>query len=314
MEFRTKYKPGKEYHQIDYSSNVLLIGSCFSESIFEKLDYFKFNTAKNPLGIVYNPIAIEKLVLNAINAKEYTEQDIFYLNERYHCFDAHSELSSPEKHVLLNNLNERIQFAGKELARATHIVFTLGTSWVYRHIETDSIVANCHKVPQRKFLKELCSVDKIEDSLNAIIALVRSVNPEAGILFTVSPIRHLKDGFSENALSKAHLLTAINNIINRKERINYFPSYEIMLDDLRDYRFYTDDMLHPNKTAISYIWKSFKESWIHTDATPVMKKVAEIRRGLSHRPFNPESEQHQLFLKQLNNKINDLRAEFQIKF
>jgi len=310
MNFRTNIQLQKESNQIDYNSSLVLIGSCFSENISKKLNYFKFNTYSNPFGILFNPKAIETLITNAINLKEYTEKDIFNLNERWHCFDTHSDLSNSTKIELLSNLNTAIKSTNKQLETASHIIITLGTAWTYRFIETDSFVGNCHKVPQKKFLKELLSVKKIIASLENLITLIKSVNPKVNIIFTVSPVRHLKDGFVENMQSKAQLLTAIHQIIDKREQLYYFPSYEIMMDDLRDYRFYNSDMVHPNETAVNYIWEQFKNVWIDENAASIMKEIDSIQKGLAHKPFNPNSEQHQQFLITLQEKINILQNKF----
>jgi len=314
MNFRTNIQLQKERNPIDYNSKLLMIGSCFSEHIFDKLNYFKFNTTSNPFGILFNPIAIETLITNAINQKEYTEKDIFHLNECWHCFDAHSDLSSTDKYELLNNLNTTIEETSKKLKEATHLIITLGTSWVYRFIEKDTIVGNCHSVPQKKSLKELLSIKTIIISLENITTLIKSINPKLSIIFTVSPVRHLKDGFAENSQSKAHLLAAIHQIVNPKNQVFYFPSYEILLDDLRDYRFYNSDMIHPNETAINYIWDQFKIVWISEKATKTMKEVDTIQKGLSHKPFNPASKQHQQFLTDLEKKITSLKKNYNITF
>lgn len=314
MNFRTNIQLKKEHNQIDYDAKLMLIGSCFSENIGKKLTHFKFNTTNNPFGILFNPIAIERLITNAINLKKYTEKDVFQLNERWHCFDAHSDLSAIKKDDLLLNLNTTITNTHEQLNKVSHLIITLGTSWVYRFIESDSHVANCHKIPQKKFLKELLSVQEVQNSLENIIALVKDVNPSAQVIFTVSPVRHLKDGFIENAQSKAHLLAAIHKITEPKANISYFPSYEIMLDDLRDYRFYAKDMLHPNETAIDYIWEQFKQVWIEEEIIPIMKEIDTIQKGLAHKPFNPKSEQHQKFLLNLQKKKKQLFEKYQITF
>ncbi len=310
MNFRTNIQLQKERNQIDYNSKLLLIGSCFSENIYQKLNYFKFNAFSNPFGILFNPFAIENLITNSINLKEYSENDIFQLNERWHCFDAHSDLSSSNKDELLQNLNTAILATNKQLNEASHIIITLGTSWVYRFIETDATVGNCHKIPQKKFLKELLSVNEITASLENMSTLIKDVNATVNIIFTVSPVRHLKDGFIENSQSKAHLLSAIHQVIDKRNQLYYFPSYEIMLDDLREYRFYNSDMIHPNETAINYIWEHFQQVWIHENTSSIMKEVDSIQKGLAHKPFNPNSEQHQQFLINLNQKIKDLKINF----
>ncbi len=311
MNLQTKIPLQPQPHnQIDYNSNLLLLGSCFVENIGKKLDYFKFQNFQNPLGILFQPLAIEKLITNAVNKREYTEDDIFFHNEQWHCFDAHSKVSSNSKNELLNLLNSQIDLTAQQLHKSTHIIITLGTAWVYRHIETDSIVANCHKVPQKKFLKELLLVDEIAESLESIIALIRSVNKEASILFTVSPVRHLKDGFIENTQSKAHLISAIHQVVESRKNFHYFSSYEIMMDELRDYRFYSEDMIHPNQTAINCVWEKFQNVWISKDASQTMKVVEEIQRGINHKPFNPNSEAHQNFLKKLNEKKEGLQKKY----
>ncbi len=297
-------------NQISYSSNILLLGSCFSENIGDKLNYFKFQTSQNPFGILFHPKAIENLVLKAIHKKKYQEKDLIYQNERWHCFDAHSNLSSSNKITILNNLNSAISSAETKLKEASHIIITLGTSWVYRYIKNDEIVANCHKIPQKKFLKEILSVRKITQSLEALMASIKSVNKNATILFTVSPVRHLKDGFIENVRSKSHLISAIHNVINNRKNTYYFPSYEIMMDELRDYRFYTEDMIHPNKIAIQYIWEKFIETWFTEDAKKVMKEVETIQKGLTHKPFNKNSEEYKKFKANLEHKIVNLKSKF----
>ncbi len=311
MQFRTQIPFKKQKHnQIDYNAKILMLGSCFTENIGNKLNYFKFTTTVNPFGILFHPKAIENLVLNAISEKKYTEENIFFQNEQWHCFEAHSSLSKPSKEILLQRLNTAVDLTNKQIHKSTHIIITLGTAWCYRFIETDTIVANCHKVPQKKFLKELLPVNEINESLASIIALIRSINKNTSVLFTVSPVRHLKDGFVENQQSKSHLITAIHQVVEPRNNVFYFPSYEIMMDELRDYRFYNEDMIHPNITAIQYIWEKFVQTWISPDAEGTMQEIETIQKGLLHRPFNPNSEQHQEFLKNIDTKIKNLQLKF----
>ncbi len=321
MKLQTKIVLSKgSSHQIDYNSNILLLGSCFSENIGKKLDYFKFQNTQNPFGILFHPKAIETLISHAVNRKEYSGTDLFFHNERWHCFDAHSKLSNTSKENLLEELNAKILLTNTQIQKATHIIITLGTSWVYRFLESDKIVANCHKVPQKQFTKELLSVVEIINSLESIVTLIQSANPKAVIVFTVSPIRHLKDGFIENTQSKAHLISAIHNFLNQKSSIKnrqsyYFPSYEIMMDELRDYRFYSEDMIHPNQTAINYIWESFKSVWVSDEIQNTMHEVDTIQRGLNHKPFNPNSKENELFLLKLQERVNVIKANYpQIDF
>lgn len=311
MILQTQVPLKKQTHnQIDYDSKLLLLGSCFSENIGGKLSYFKFQSHQNPFGILFHPKAIENLILHAINEKEYSEEDIFYHNERWHSFETHSVLSTDEKKELISRLNNSIKKTLEEIKTATHIIITLGTAWVYRFIETDRIVANCHKVPQKKFLKEILPVTEIVESLEAICSLIKSVNPKTTIIFTVSPVRHIKDGFVENKRSKSHLIAAIHEVVDPRKNRHYFPSYELMMDELREYRFYKEDMLHPNKIAVNYIWEKFVSVWCKDDVLQTMKRVEEIQKGMIHRPFNFNSEAHTKFLEKLAQKKETLLQEF----
>ncbi len=316
MKFQTKIPlQSQPNNQIDYNSKILLLGSCFVENIGKKLEYFKFQNTINPFGIMFNPKAIETLISNAINQKKYTEKDIFFHNERWHCFDAHSVLSCISKEGLLEILNNKLKLTKKQIQESTHIIITLGTAWVYNHIESNQIVGNCHKISQKQFKKEILSVDEITTSLESTEKQIRFVNPNIQFIYTVSPVRHLKDGFIQNQLSKSHLITAIHNFLNRKPSIKnrqsfYFPSYEIMMDELRDYRFYAEDMLHPNNTAINYIWEKFKEVWIAEETSIIMDEVESIQKGLRHKPFNPDSKSYQQFLQQLEIKKALLHSKF----
>ena len=310
MNLQTKIILKKETkNRINYNSKLVLLGSCFSKNIGNKLTYFKFQTHQNPFGILFHPKAIENLITNAINKKEYVSKDLIFQDERWHSFDAHSNLSSSNQEILLKKLNSSVQATNKKLKKATHIIITLGTSWVYRSIETAAVVANCHKIPQKKFSKELLSIVEINKSLKTIISLLKSINKDINVLFTVSPIRHLKDGFIENTQSKSHLIAAIHNIVDCKN-VSYFPSYEIMMDELRDYRFYSEDMIHPNKIAINYIWEKFSETWFEENTGSIMKEIELIQKGMAHKPFDKNSEKHQNFLQNLESKKEKIRTQF----
>jgi hypothetical protein len=276
----------------------------------DKFDYFKFQNETNPFGIIFNPVSIEKIINRTVQEKWFTEKDVFFLNERWHCYDVHSDLSNSDRQELLETLNKAISETHKQLKQATRIIITYGTSWIYRNLESEQIVANCHKVPQKQFSKELLSVDAIEKSIQNTINLIQTLNPDINFIFTISPVRHIKDGFAENQLSKSHLFAGLHQVLKTHNSklitANYFPSYEIMMDELRDYRFYGEDMLHPNQVAIDYIWHKFSENYIAENAILIMKEIDEIQKSLRHRSFNPESEQHQKFLAKLQQRINVL--------
>ena len=312
MQFRTQIPVPKSNSPIDYTSGIVSLGSCFAENIGAKFEYFKFRASVNPFGIIFNPVSLEKLICRSIQKEYFTEKDIFWYNDFWHSFEVHSELSSSDKELFLKSLNEIIDEFYKRLTESSHVCITLGTSWVYRNVKSDEIVANCHKVPQKQFTKELLSVIQIEESLRRIIASVTSINPNCHFIFTVSPVRHSKDGFVENQRSKAHLITALQKILLTEHYLPntvYFPSYEIMMDELRDYRFYAEDMLHPNSIAIDYIWERFFQTMISETCYPVMEEVNYIQKALQHRPFNPDSESHRKFSQKLHQKIAALKVK-----
>lgn len=319
MQFRTQIPISKTNNPIDYNSKVISLGSCFAENMAEKFDYFKFQNSTNPFGIIFNPVSIEKIMSRIVKEEFYTEKDVFFYNERWHSYEVHSDLSNSDRQELLETLNKAISETYKHLKEATHIIITYGTSWIYRNIESDEIVANCHKVPQKQFSKELLPVEVIQKSIQNTIDLIQVLNPNINFIFTVSPVRHIKDGFAENQLSKSHLFAVVHEVLktHNSQLIthNYFPSYEIMMDELRDYRFYTEDMLHPNQVAIDYIWHKFSENYISEESISTMQEVSEIQKSLRHRSFNPESEQHQKFLAKLQQKISSMQEKWtHIKF
>jgi hypothetical protein len=311
MDFRTQLPIPKSSHPIDYNAKIVSLGSCFAENMGEKFNYFKLQNTINPLGIIFNAVSIEKIIDRAINEIVFTEEDIFFYNERWHCFDVHSDMSTVNSSELIRNLNAIVKSTQQQLREATHIIITYGTSWVYRERETESVVANCHKVPQKQFKKELLTIESNKESIEKTIDLIHSVNPNCSLIFTVSPVRHIKDGVVENQVSKAHLISAIYQTISAKpETTSYFPSYEIMMDELRDYRFYAEDMLHPSQVAIDYIWKRFKATSISESAFLIMDEVESIQRSLSHKPFNPNSESHLKFEAKLKEKITKLVSHY----
>ncbi|MCH9659390.1 MAG: GSCFA domain-containing protein [Bacteroidetes bacterium] len=308
MKLQTNISLLPERDQIDYESKVLLLGSCFSENIGDKLEYFKFQNLQNPFGIIFNPVSIGKLIDRALTNRLFSEEDVFESKGLYHCFEVHSLVSAPKKSNLVGLLNEHLGQLREALFQSSHIVITLGTGWVYRHKSTSTIVANCHKISQYEFEKELLSVPKISEIIKEISASILKVNAKAHCVFTVSPVRHIKDGFVENTQGKAHLLAGLHQGIATASNSGYFPSYEIVMDELRDYRFYSKDMVHPNETAIDIIWERFNEVWVAKETAELQKEIDGIQRGLQHRPFHPNSDEHQRFQLKLQEKIRILQS------
>lgn len=310
MQFTTKIPISKSLCPIDYDSKIFSLGSCFAVNISEKFNYYKFKNTVNPFGILFHPLAIQEIIRRAIQEEFFTERDVFFHNERWHCFDCHSDASNINKARLLQNLNQNLTDFKQQIESGTHILITYGTAWVYREKTSQKIVANCHKVPQAQFERELLKATIIRDTIQETIAVILSVNPKAKITFTVSPVRHLKDGFIENQQSKSNLIIGIHEAINQQSSTtNYFPSYEIMMDELRDYRFYAEDMIHPNQTAIDYIWERFAATSIADENIPIMEEVSNIQKALAHKPFNPDSDSHQKFLLKLAQSIARLQKK-----
>lgn len=314
MKFRTEIKLQPKKNSIDYTSHLVLIGSCFSENMESKFDYFKFDQLTNPFGIIFQPIGIERALHDCVEHKEYHKADLLQHHDLWLSLNHHSKFNASDPKIVLDRINKNIDKGHQVLKKASHLIITLGTSWAYRWKENGSFVANCHKIPQSGFNNELLSSEEINESLANMIQNVKRFNKDVQIIFTVSPVRHLKDGFTENNLSKALLIKAVHELLD-SDKIHYFPSYEIMMDDLRDYRFYKRDLVHPNEIAVDYIWEHFKNTWISKQAQETMKEIEEIQRSLMHKAFDPESHGHQLFLDKLNKRIQNLnKKQPQISF
>ena len=307
MKLTTPIKRSRQNPPINYSSKVLLLGSCFAQNMGAKLEYYKFQQCTNPFGILFHPVAIEKLITRAVNHTWFTSKDVFLQNEQWHCFLAHSKLSNTSEEDLISALNSALEKLRFSLLEASHVVFTFGSAWVYKHLEKDTIVANCHKVPQKEFVKQLLSPDDVSDVLLGIETKLRTINPTCSIINTVSPVRHIKDGLIENSRSKAHLIAGVQEIVSPDKFNYYFPSYEIMMDELRDYRYYKEDLIHPNQTAIAIIWNAFTGSWICPETAALQKKIATIQSGMLHTPFNENSKAHIHFKKDLEVQISQVQ-------
>jgi len=307
MQFTTPVPVAQSQNPIGYGSKIVSLGSCFAVNIAEKFDYFKFQNNCNPFGILFHPLAILEIIRRSVLDEKFTASDLVQDQGLWHCLDAHSDLSHPNPSELLDNLNTARQTTRAALQNATHLVLTYGTAWVYRYKSSGKVVANCHKIAQWKFEKELLPIASIRAAIDQTLQLVQDFNTSCRVIVTVSPVRHLKDGFVENQRSKAHLIAAIHDFTDAA--FDYFPSYEIVMDELRDYRFYAADMLHPNPTAIDYIWERFSDSHIAPEAKMVMSEIDGIQKGLRHKPFHPESDSHRQFLDKLNTRIAVLQKQ-----
>ena len=310
MEFRTKVPIVEGSPKIEHGSGVFLIGSCFVENIGAKLNWFKFKNLQNPTGIIFHPSPIRKFFQRLSNNESFQESDVFEFNGGWQSLEAHSDMRRKSREECILDLNSALSESREFIKTASHIIISLGTAWGYIYEGQDSIAANCHKVPQKKFTKELSSVTEILNDLEVIDHSVSELNKNARIIFTVSPVRHLKDGFVENQHSKAQLISALHQFMQDSGSSVYFPSYEIMIDELRDYRFYAEDMLHPNKVAVDYIWEKFSSNWISEKSISLNSEIDKIQRSLSHSPREENSEDHKKFLTKLQGKIEEIQKKY----
>ena len=263
----------------------------------------------NPNGILFNPSSIAKSVSSYIDNKQYTESDLFYQNECWNSWEHHSRFSHPDLEKCLNGINESQATAHSFFKKADWLLITLGSAFVYE-LENREVVANCHKVPTDKFVKRLLPAEKVFDDLQKMIERVIAFNPALKIIFTISPVRHLRDGFVENNRSKATLIQAVHQLTEKSNNCFYFPAYELIIDDLRDYRFFAEDMVHPNYAATNYVWEKFIATCIDEPSQQLMAAIAVIVAAKNHKPFNPTSEQHKKFLQTNLEKVKRLQKQF----
>jgi hypothetical protein len=275
----------------------MLIGSCFTNNVGEKLQYYRFPVMINPFGVMYNPISVKKVLDILMGESYFEEKDLHHHNGLWMSFYHDTSFSGDDQEKVLKNINQKIHEGFNWLAHTNLLVITLGTSRVYRHKKDHTIVSNCHKIPSKEFSRELLSVDHIVEEYRSLIKNLKKFNSHLQLVLTVSPVRHWKDGAVANQQSKATLILAIQQLLKEFPELEYFPAYEIMMDELRDYRFYADDMLHPGSTGIQYIWERFAQTYIKKSTFKLMDKVEEIVKARNHKPFRPKSLEYQDFLK-----------------
>ena len=309
MKFRTEISLPDEGVKINHRDKIVTIGSCFAENIGSYFSEFRFNVLKNPFGVLYNPVSILNSLKIVEAGVQFGREDLILDQSEYHSFYFHSDFSSHNADECLNRINATLQNTGDFLKETNVIIITLGTSFVYRHLKKNIIVSNCHKISPKEFEMTMLSPGETRSAINDIIKIIRNFNNEIKILFTVSPIRHWKNGAVKNQLSKSNLIVAIHEAIQKNNNIYYFPSYEIMMDDLRDYRFYEADLLHPNKIATDYIWEKFISAYLTDETKLIMERIDKIQKAASHKPRNINSLQHQEFLREQITKLENLLRE-----
>ncbi len=321
MEFRLAFTPKPFVSKISHQHQLFLIGSCFTENIGSKLKQLKFSVLENPNGILFNPISIVKSLDSYIDNRQYSEEDLFYQNECWNSWEHHSRFSHPDKDTCLQMINQSQQAAHQFLKTTNWLFITVGSAFVYKLQTAASysplgdgggdgvVVANCHKVPTDKFAKKLLSPEEVETAFKTVLEKIVAFNPSVKIIFTISPVRHLRDGFVENNRSKATLIHAIQQLVDTGDNLFYFPAYELVIDDLRDYRFYAEDMVHPNYAATNYVWEKFTAAAIDEPSQLLMKEINQLNAAMSHKPFNPASAAHKKFLQVNFAKLTLLKSQ-----
>ncbi len=308
MSFHLNFDPPVSKQKLTHHDQVLMMGSCFSEHIAQRLSSLKFQVETNPFGITFNPESIEMALNRIIDKRYFTEEDVFEKEGRWFSLEAHSSVLSFSENKLLELLNNSIDSWNAKLKTAKYLVITFGSAFFYTHKAKDSTVANCHKLPATLFEKRLADVHLIVKKYQDLVEKLKTINPQLSVLFTVSPVKHLRDGVVENNLSKAILIQMVHQVIKQNSHCFYFPAYELVIDDLRDYRFYEADMAHPNQQAIEYVWRKFSDTYFDQETKSLIEKIQEINQALNHRPFNPETETHLKFKKAFYQKCEALIA------
>ena len=299
MNLQTKITVAAPDFLIDYNSRLMMLGSCFAENMGSKFSYYKFDVDVNPCGIIYNPLSVANVLRLIVEGKQFEKSDLRQVGGKWVSLYHHGAFSSTGPDECLRRINDRLTKATGELRTLDLLVITWGTAWVYRYTRENIVVSNCHKIPSQEFERSRLSVEDIVKEYLVLIGRLREINPGLRILFTVSPIRHWKDGAHGNQLSKATLLLAIDRLREELQHVYYFPAYEIVLDELRDYRFYADDMLHMSGFTVDYIWERFLYSFISPEVLGLMNQIGRVNKGVAHRPFDPQSEEYHRLVKKM---------------
>ena len=315
MDFHAEFFPKTFPIKISHKDKLMLAGSCFTEQIGNKLSQHKFTVLENPNGILFNPVSISNAVMSYATGKMYEEKDLFFYNELWGSWQHHTKFSNIDNIKALDQINRSQAKAINFIKEADWILLTLGSAFVYENTSLDNddklnkIVANCHKVPADKFNRRLLDTAEIKNVLTVMMKEVKKGNPAINFIFTISPVRHLREGFIENNRSKAALIQAVHSLTNDID-VFYFPAYELVIDDLRDYRFYAEDMVHPNYAATNYVWEKFVTTCIDEPSKQLMKEIAVIVAAKNHKAFNPASDQHKKFLQVNLEKLRTIEQKY----
>jgi hypothetical protein len=310
MQFQIPIHIKKLDPPITYRDKILLIGSCFTEHIGDHLADHKFKVLQNPNGILFDPLSVCRSLHSYIQNKRYIADDLFELNEAWHSWEHHSRFSGMNKNEVVEKINASQNTAHDFLKQADWLIITLGSSFVYKLNANTRAVANCHKAPAQDFEKHMLSVNETVDALQKVLDELKRFNPKLKTIFTISPVRHIRDGVVENNRSKARLIESVHQLVEKNDQLYYFPAYEIVIDVLRDHRFYDIDLVHPNYAATSYVLEQFAEYCLNDEAKQLKEELHKILVARNHKPFNPTSSQHKQFLKTFYEKTKLLQEKY----
>ncbi len=315
MKFKLTLEAKPSKYPIEYGDKLMLIGSCFTENIGAKFKSHLFEISENPYGILFNPVSVTNTLTEIMELRKYKSDDLFQHNELWHSWSHHSRFSAIKQEDALENINRTILDAHHFLKSANRLVITLGSAWLY-HLTNEAplgmgqVVANNHKGPINWFFKSLMQPNELLESLHALVGRLQTFNPNLQIVFTISPVRHLREGLIENNRSKAVLIHAVHELVSQSNQVDYFPAYEYVMDDLRDYRFYAEDLVHPNFAASGYVWDKLVETYMDHKTQAIMKQIAELQLAMNHKPFFTGSVEHQKFLQSCILKTETLMAAY----
>lgn len=310
MKFRTEVKIPESEQKIEIEDQIFSIGSCFSTEISELLKTGQIKSLNNPFGTIFNPHSINQALKKLHEAQHYDEEDLISFNEQVISLDHHTSFDTRFVHQTLEKINSKIEEGNRFLQDSNWILITYGTSFIYEFLPKNKLVANCHKIPAKYFEKRLLTHLELTDSIYETVINIKDIAKEnVQILFTVSPVRHTKDGMIENNLSKAKLITSLHEILPQFENCHYLPIYEIMMDDLRDYRFYGEDLIHPNSQAVNYIWEQFGNAYFSDETMDFIEENFKIGKSIDHKPSDEQDPKHLIFLENLKVKIANQQAK-----
>ncbi|HYG16326.1 MAG TPA: GSCFA domain-containing protein [Bacteroidia bacterium] len=309
MEFRLTFPVQSPENRINYRDKLLLMGSCFAENIGERMQRYAFNIGVNPNGITYNPISIANTISRLLADKEYSEAELFYHNELWSSWEHHGRYSNTDKSHCIRQINTDYSTGSDFVKTGQWLIVTFGSAWAYRLRSTGQVVNNCHKYPNKEFDKILLSPEEIIKTWQGLFTQIKSVNPGLSVIFTVSPVRYVRDGVAENNLSKAILLQSVHALC-KSSGTYYFPAYELVIDDLRDYRFFEADLVHPNRLGIDYVWEKLLETCMDDESRGIYPQVKSLKEALEHRPFNPDTESHKKFVGSTQRRKDELLKKY----